>query len=153
MNGARDFVQHISEITPPETNSKLGSLKMVSFWGNLKRPCFRCGVLLLVFREFLGEHPPQLWGHSSQDSPCPSFLALNSDSRDADATSQEKVLGLPVKSKNVYAIHVAAELADATMASWMQEKSPSFWVWVTAGPSVRCNICEGNGYLHLKVSY
>lgn len=65
MNGARDFVQHISEITPPETNRALGSLKMVSFWGNLKRPCFRCGVLLLVFREFLGEHPPQVWGHSS----------------------------------------------------------------------------------------
>lgn len=32
---------------------------------------------------------------------------------------QEKVLGLPVKSKNVYAIHVAAELADATMVDML----------------------------------
>lgn len=62
MNGARDFVQHISEITPPETNSKLGSLKMVSFWGNLKRPCFRCGILLLVLGSFLGNIPPNCGG-------------------------------------------------------------------------------------------
>jgi len=32
---------------------------------------------------------------------------------------QEKVLGLPVKSKSVYAIHVAAELADATMVDML----------------------------------
>ena len=34
--------------------------------------------------------------------------------------SQEKVLGVPLMSKSVYAIHVAAELGDAAMAAWSQ---------------------------------
>lgn len=76
MNGARDFVQHISEITPPETNSKLGSLKMRFLLGQFKTPLFQVWRFAVGFREFLGEHPPQLWGHSSQDSPCPSGSLL-----------------------------------------------------------------------------
>ena len=43
MNGARDFVQHVSEITPPETNSKLGSLKMDTW--NTTVICFPFGAI------------------------------------------------------------------------------------------------------------
>ena len=39
-------------------------------------------------------------------------------------STKEKMLGVPLKSKSIYAIHVAAELGDATMVSWMnQQKS------------------------------
>lgn len=82
MNGARDFVQHISEITPPETNSKMGSLKMVSFLGQFKTPivsgvAFCCSFL----GSFLGNIPPKLWGHSSPRFTMSKFPCFDASRR------------------------------------------------------------------------